>query len=322
MILLTLLATLAQPAIVDGQLIQRGAPFRLAEALHGLGDGWGGYAVPRVLGRHQPCGGGVVSLEDGRREERGDAEPGGDVAIFFRVEGGRVTALRVLGTECQVDAGGRSVVWWSSVGEQDSLAFLDALARAANEELADGAVMAIAMHRSEESDSRLEELATSGVAQDTREKAVFWLGAARGVRGLEALSRLATGLDDSELRENVAFALQVSDAAGAAERLVAMAKSDASADVRGKALFWLAQEAGDLATSAIVDAVANDPEVELKEKAVFALSRLPPGKGVPLLIDVAETHPEPRVRKKAMFWLGQSNDPRALALFERILLER
>jgi hypothetical protein len=40
---------------------------------------------------------------------------------------------------------------------------------------------------------------------------------------------------------------------------------------------------------------------------------------VPRLIDVARTNRNPEVRKQAMFWLGQSQDPRALAFFEEVL---
>ena len=49
------------------------------------------------------------------------------------------------------------------------------------------------------------------------------------------------------------------------------------------------------------------------------LSQLPKDEGVPKLIEVAQTNPTREVRKQAMFWLGQSNDPRALAFFEKIL---
>jgi HEAT repeat protein len=60
----------------------------------------------------------------------------------------------------------------------------------------------------------------------------------------------------------------------------------------------------------------------VQEHAVFALSQLPDKEGVPILIRVAQTHDSPSVRKKAMFWLGQSDDPRVLALFEEILLRK
>ena len=39
-----------------------------------------------------------------------------------------------------------------------------------------------------------------------------------------------------------------------------------------------------------------------------------------MLIDLAKTHKSRAVRKKAMFWLAQTNDPRAIDVFEEILL--
>ena len=52
---------------------------------------------------------------------------------------------------------------------------------------------------------------------------------------------------------------------------------------------------------------------------MFALSQLPKEEGVPMLIQVAKTNRNPEVRKQAMFWLGQSDDPRALAFFQEVL---
>ena len=52
---------------------------------------------------------------------------------------------------------------------------------------------------------------------------------------------------------------------------------------------------------------------------MFALSQQPKDVGVPALIQVARTNRDPDVRRKAFFWLGQSGDPRAIALFEEVL---
>jgi len=98
-----------------------------------------------------------------------------------------------------------------------------------------------------------------------------------------------------------------------------MAREDGSPHVRGQALFWLAQKAGSKAENAIAGAITNDPDTEVKKKAVFALSQMPHEEGVPKLIQVAQSNKNPEVRKQAMFWLGQSNDPRALEFFEKIL---
>ena len=84
-------------------------------------------------------------------------------------------------------------------------------------------------------------------------------------------------------------------------------------------MFWLSQKAGQNAATAIADAIENDPETDVKKKAVFALSQLPKDQGVPKLIAVARKNRNKEVRKDAMFWLGQSNDPRALAFFEELL---
>jgi len=55
------------------------------------------------------------------------------------------------------------------------------------------------------------------------------------------------------------------------------------------------------------------------QEAIFALSQRSPDEGVPALIRIARTSKDSELRKTAPFWLGQSEDPRALDLFEEIL---
>jgi len=43
---------------------------------------------------------------------------------------------------------------------------------------------------------------------------------------------------------------------------------------------------------------------------------------VPALMEVARTNRDPRLRKSAIFWLGQTDDPRALAYFEEVLTQK
>ncbi len=89
---------------------------------------------------------------------------------------------------------------------------------------------------------------------------------------------------------------------------------------RRQAVFWLGQAAGQAATrglTELVDDRAADRDV--REQAVFALSQRPHDEGVPALIRIARENADPELRKKAIFWLGQSDDPRALALFEELL---
>ena len=104
-------------------------------------------------------------------------------------------------------------------------------------------------------------------------------------------------------------------------RLVQIARdSSTPASTRKQAVFWLGQAAGDAATTGLDSLVHADAlDRSVKEQAVFALSQRPREEGVPALIRVARTHRDPAIRKKALFWLGQSEDPRAIALFEELL---
>jgi HEAT repeat protein len=82
----------------------------------------------------------------------------------------------------------------------------------------------------------------------------------------------------------------------------------------------LGQAAGDAAAKGL-DSIATDSggEIEIRKQAVFALSQRPADEGVPILIRIARSNRHPELRKTALFWLGQSEDPRALTLFEEIL---
>jgi len=91
-------------------------------------------------------------------------------------------------------------------------------------------------------------------------------------------------------------------------------------DTRRQAVFWLGQAAGKEATRGL-DSLVTDSggDIEIRKQAVFALSQRPDEEGVPALITIARTNRHPELRKTALFWLGQSEDPRALTLFEEIL---
>jgi HEAT repeat protein len=57
----------------------------------------------------------------------------------------------------------------------------------------------------------------------------------------------------------------------------------------------------------------------VRKQAIFALSQRSTDEAVPALIRIARTNDDPELRKTALFWLGQSEDPRAVSLFEEIL---
>ena len=153
-----------------------------------------------------------------------------------------------------------------------------------------------------------------------RDAAVTNLGTVSSRDAADLLLGLATR-EDTRGGEEAILPLTMADSVTVWPMLLKLARDDrAPRRTRRQAVFWLGQAAGDAATRGLVDLVHDgDVDRDVKEQAVFALSQQPRDAGVPALIQIARTHPEPGVRRKALFWLGQSGDPRALALFEELL---
>lgn len=143
------------------------------------------------------------------------------------------------------------------------------------------------------------------------------VSAPEGARYLLALAARAEG----DLGGHAIFAATLADSVTTWPELLRLARNrDVPEQTRRSAVFWVSQAAEVAATrglDALIDEDATDREV--REQAVFALSQRPREEGVPVLIRIAQSHRDPEIRKKAIFWLGQSNDPRALALFEQLL---
>ncbi|MGH9793152.1 MAG: HEAT repeat domain-containing protein, partial [Candidatus Acidiferrales bacterium] len=246
--------------------------------------------------------------------------------VFYRAAERRVTNIRIFSADCELDAGGRPVIWLTGVRPEESVALLKSFIRSETDwserddrSVAKRAITAIAMHAGSAADQALEEMAAPGQPEAVRKHVAFWLGEARGQRGYQVLRRMVREDPSDDVREKAIFGLHVSDQPQAVDAIIATARDDRSRKVRGQALFWLGQKAGKKATDAITGAIENDPDTYIKKKAVFALSQLPKDEGVPLLIQVARTNRNAAVRKQAMFWLGQTGDPRALAFFEEVL---
>jgi hypothetical protein len=120
------------------------------------------------------------------------------------------------------------------------------------------------------------------------------------------------------------FPATIADSFTAWPGLLRIARSDrATSETRKSAVFWLGQATGDKVTESL-DSVVTDAsgDREVRESAVFALSQRPHDEGVPVLLRLAQNDRDPEIRRKAVFWLGQSDDPRALDFFEKVLTGR
>jgi hypothetical protein len=346
-----------QPRVMNGRLVSQAAGPGLDATFHRLvaaqtEPAWIGYSVPAVAtGEHRLCCTGDTWISDGIVFTNGrlatcGLEPGdrsvrtsqGQVApnqgpirlegpetlvVLYRVEDKVVQRIRIFSPDCELDAGGRTILWLEGVSGADSVKLLGtfvAKAELRSDKLTDAAISAIAMHKDEAADVALERLAGSKDNPEfVRKKVTFWMGSARGRRGFEAVKKIARDDPSEDVRKSAMFGLSQSADEQSIPELVRFARQDASPKVRGEAIFWLAQKAGQRAAAEITSAIENDPDTAVKERAVFALSQLPKDEGIPLLIRVAKTNQNPAVRKKAMFWLGQSKDPRALEFFAEVL---
>jgi HEAT repeat protein len=304
---------------------------------------WVGYGVDEIAGERGICcdnysderNCGTCQLEKDHGGSGGTTSTEGTVklegarqlVVLFRLETNKAMKIRVTSEDCTLDAGGLPFVWLIDVRATESVALLENYVRGAEFDghgergIGNGALMAIALHADASADRAFESFIKPNQSQGLRRQAAFWMGAARGKAGLIELQRMAKEDPSSDVRAHVAFALSVSREPTAVDEMIRMAHEDTSTHVRGQALFWLAQKAGKKAVGTITGAIENDPDTDVKKKAVFALSQLPKDEGVPKLIEVAQTNRNREVRKQAMFWLGQSNDPRALQFFEKILAQ-
>ena len=339
-------ASAAPPRLVHARVESRTAAAGLESTVRDWAraqaePAWLGYEVA-AAGHHEMCcfdsfddagtaqGGGGCRIE--QHGSFGSRGPGERLAfvddqtaiVLLRAEQGRIGRLRVVSRGCGIDAGGRALTWIDDVKPAESLRVLASLVDArANEDghdsLAEGALMAIAVHAGPEADAVLDRFVEPAAPARLRKQAAFWMGNLRGRHGYETLRRVMQKDPSDDVRAHAVFALSQSDVPEALDEMLRVAREDASTHVRGQALFWLGQKAGRKAASAITRAIEDDPETDVKKKAVFALSQLPKDDGVPLLIQVARTNHNVEVRKQAMFWLGQSGDARALAFFQEVL---
>jgi hypothetical protein len=123
---------------------------------------------------------------------------------------------------------------------------------------------------------------------------------------------------DDRTAKDAFLPLTIADATVAWPRVLAVARNPSRpSSVRSQAVFWAAQAAGDKAAQEIGVIAATDPDVEVRTQAVFALSRR--ADGVDHLMQIARTSKDREVKRAAYFWLGQSKDPRAVALFAEVL---
>jgi len=302
---------------------------------------WIGYTVPVVDGERMMCcfggdttwsNGGVVISQGGtccracrleppadgnsmaRRGTTSGSAPGivrlsgsERMVVLYRVAQKAVERVRIFSEDCELDAGGRRVVWLENVRPADSIALLESLTAVEprTDRMMDGVISAIAMHGDPAADASLDRLVHVSQPESQRRKVTFWLGNTRGAHGLATLKRVLAEDPSPEVQKGAVFGVSQSHEPGTFDMLSSLARSDTRPRVRSEAVFWLAQRDDARASGVILEALEKDDSAEVRKKAVFALSQLKENAGVDALLRVAKTSADPNVRGEAIFWLGQ-----------------
>ena len=295
-------------------------------------DGWVAYRVPMLAGADGPC---CYSVRKGATTTKGcnldqrswsfnsdhvtpAAAAGGTLAVYLKVERGRVERVRAVGAACPVQTAS-TIRWVDPVEPTNSVAMLLSLLDRKAGDAQDHGLMALAYHAEPAAMRALTARAEPSHSFKEREQALFWLGQIRGAEGADVIARYATSDPDPKLRAKAIFALAQSNAPGAYTDILKVSRSDAVEDVRGEALFWLAQMDDPRAKDDIMASLRTESSHKVREQAVFALSQLDDGAADDALITVLRGDYPRAVKKQAIFWLGQSGSPRAMAYFDEAL---
>jgi len=162
------------------------------------------------------------------------------------------------------------------------------------------------------------------VAHEDRATDLGEFGSAEAARWLLAVADTSR----SGVARGAITAAVLADSVSVWPQLLSLATdtAHASRSTRHDAMFWVGRFAAAKVSGHGEDIAADDDDAgdrddrdDAREAAVFALSQLHGREGVEPLLQVARSHKDPQVRQKAIFWLGESGDPRAVALFREIL---
>lgn len=304
---------------------------------------WVGWRVPMVSGLRDLCGNwsdGVTTvrgavLEDGAGRPAAAAavpvervatlEAGTALLVWLRIVEGQVERLRVIDDACPVDAGGRQVVWLSSVAGAESVRFLEtllappALPFDAQRRLASAALMGLAHHAAAEADGVLDRFLTPTADATLRTAAASLTARTRGSRGFSRLTSIVASETDVNLRRAAAAAITLSRQPDTLSTLWRLGETDIDEQVRAGAMAGYAELATESDVARIVTRLARETSDVVRQRAVRGLARRPAASAVPLLVSLARTSTDRVVRTEAVRALSRADDARARAYLAEVL---
>lgn len=236
---------------------------------HEAGPLWVGYAVPAhspdwdaCCWNNSPRGRGDCgrcSLEEGRGEPTAiganaartvQLERRASAVVLYRIERGQVQKIRALSDSCEIDAGGRTVVWLTGVNPAASISLLRSIVRspsvraqqeAAPRHLTSEALLAITAHGAPEAVTALLELAREDSSSRVRSDALFWVAQRAGEKAAATITDAIANDPDTKVKERAVFALSQLPAQEGVPKLIDVARTNRNPRVRQQAVFWLGQ---------------------------------------------------------------------------------
>jgi hypothetical protein len=234
-LLTAVLPAMAQPKLlINAQLDTRSAASGLETVFRGLlaaqpQPAWIAYAVPLVRGHNLGC----EYVSPGGRTAPGvvHLEAPDQAIVLFRLEGSAVNRIRVVSPDCEIDAGNVPVHWLTDVRPAESVALLGTFDFYFNE-----TTSAIALHADPSADTALEAMVASSQPEKVRQRAAFWLGAARGRRGFDRAKDLIDHDPSQSVRQRAVEGIAASKEPEALDTLIAIARKESDSRVRRQAV--------------------------------------------------------------------------------------
>ena len=165
--------------------------------------------------------------------------PSTDLVVLARVQQGAVAEVRPLAVDCDVDAGGMTLVWFDGVSAEASVAWLSTLVTQseANRRISENALFAISQHAGAAASAAIVRFAQTGTPQ-MRGRALSWL-AQRAAN--EALPVIDAALKDPELevKKQAVNALVRFPNQEGIPKLIEVARTHSNPEVRRQAMLRL-----------------------------------------------------------------------------------
>jgi hypothetical protein len=238
-------ASAQTPSIVDGTIEPRQVTGALEREFGAItrdstGPAWIGYAV---RGRERSSGDGCWdSRRDGGRIAPIRLEGSADLFVLYRVEDRAVGRIQIASPDCPLDLGGLTLHWLTNVSAAASLEWLATFTRGeTSRRVAQGAVLATALHGDATAVDRLIAMARDGRDRNVRSTALFWISQRAGERAVGTITDAIERDPDTQVKRQAVFALSQLPRDQGVPRLIDVAKNNRNPDVRKQAMFWLGQ---------------------------------------------------------------------------------